>query len=286
MHGLSRGPIDSQASLAASVRAVVPVAPAAGTTAPAPLPAPRPRSEERRRATVARWETVCWAVCSGFALLLCLRTDLGPHQVWGACAAVGYGTAAVIAHRASRPWGRLSAAVAATGSVLIPLLFLVAHGSRQMEVEVVERAGGLLLDSGSPYVADPAELRDYNPYLPGMALFGLPRAVLGESPLADARLWFAAVFLGAMALAAVVFLGAMALAAVVFLSPRGTRGSTSRPSTGSVLLWLAAAPAVALPLAVGGVDLPVIGLMCLALALAGRGGSVVAVGLPWARRQR
>lgn len=41
---------------------------------------------------------------------------------------------------------------------------------------------------------------------------------------------------------------------------------------------LAAFPAVALPLAVGGVDLPIVGLMCLALALTGR-GSGTATGL-------
>lgn len=266
MRRLSRGTGRFQASLpVSSVRPAVPVSSAA-RAAVSSIPA-------------ARWETVCWALCSGFALLLCSRTDLAPHQVWGACAAVGYGAAAVLAHRASRPWGRLSSAAAVTGSVLVPLLFLVADGSRQMEVEVVERSGALLLDSGSPYVPDPAQLRDYNPYLPAMALFGLPRAVLGAGPLADARLWFAAAFLGAMALAAVVPLGR-----------RGVRGTSCRPgaggarggqgrSTGNALLWLAAAPAVALPLAVGGVDLPVIGLMCLALTLAGRGGSGVAAGL-------
>jgi FkbM family methyltransferase len=93
-----------------------------------------------------------------------------------------------------------------------------------------------------------------------MALFGLPRAVLGDVPLADARLWFALVSLGAMGLAALLYAG-----------PRPSRHGTARP-----LLWLAATPAVALPLAVGGVDLPVIALMCLALALAGRGGPVAA----------
>ncbi|GGX14331.1 glycosyltransferase 87 family protein [Streptomyces lomondensis] len=207
-----------------------------------------------------RRETVCWAACAVFALLLCLRTAIGPHRVWGACAAAGYGLAALVAHRAARPWGRASAAVAAAGSVLVPLVLLVARGGRQLEVAVVERSGGLLLDSGTPYVPDPSELRDYNPYLPGMALFGLPRAVLGDVPLADARLWFAA-----------VSLGAMALAAVVGRNPRPARGGTGR-----VLLWPAAAPAVALPLAVGGVDLPVIALMCLALTLAGRGRPVAA----------
>ncbi|WP_326765487.1 glycosyltransferase 87 family protein [Streptomyces sp. NBC_01591] len=139
---------------------------------------------------------------------------------------------------------------------------------------MVEQSGVLLLDSGSPYVPAPAALWEYNPYLPGMALFGLPRAVLGTGFLADARLWFGLVFLGAMFLAARTAAGRTGRRAV---SWRVLGGSPS----GSVLpaLWLAAAPVVALPLAVGGVDLPVIGLMCLALALAGRGGSGVGAGL-------
>ncbi|MFC9681112.1 FkbM family methyltransferase [Streptomyces sp. NPDC056948] len=225
---------------------------------PAALPVSLPRAG--RRTARRPWETLCWTGCAVFALLLCLRTTITPHQVWGACAAAGYGLAALVAHFSARPWGRASAAVAAVGSVLVPLVFLVADGARQMEVTVVERSGGLLLHSGTPYVSDPAELRDYNPYLPGMALFGLPRALLGDVPLADARLWFA-----------LVSLGAMGLAALLYGDSWPSRRGAARP-----LLWLAATPAVALPLAVGGVDLPVIALMCLALALAGRGGTVAA----------
>lgn len=235
---------------AAAVRTASPVR----LTGHVPVPVSLPPSR--------RWETLCWAACAAFALLLCLRTTIAPHQVWGACAAGGYGLAALAARLCARPWGLASAAVAAVGSVLVPLALLVADGARQLEVTVVERSGGLL-DTGTPYVPDPAGLRDYNPYLPGMALFGLPRAVLGDVPLADARLWFALVSLGAMGLAAVPGRG----------SPSARR-RTARP-----LLWFAAIPAVALPLAVGGVDLPVIALMCLALALAGRGGGPVTAGL-------
>ncbi|GAP50146.1 glycosyltransferase 87 family protein [Streptomyces azureus] len=253
--GLLSGPLVS-GSAAAAVRTAAPVRFTGNVPVPVSLP-PSGRSPGRRR------ETLCWAACAVFALLLSLRTTIAPHQVWGACATVGYGLAALVARLAARPWGRASAAVAAVGSVLVPLVLLVAAGARQLEVTVVERSGGLLLDSGTPYVPDPAELRDYNPYLPGMALFGLPRAVLGDVPLADARLWFALVSLGAMGLAAVLGRGS-----------RPPRHGTARP-----LLWLAATPAVALPLAVGGVDLPVIALMCLALALAGRGGGPAASGL-------
>ncbi|MFI6373750.1 FkbM family methyltransferase [Streptomyces sp. NPDC050546] len=244
------------------------VAPVGAVALPVSLPRAGRRSARRP------WEVLCWSGCAVFALLLCLRTTIAPHQVWGACAAAGYGLAALVAHFSARPWGRASAAVAAVGSVLVPLVFLVADGARQMEVTVVERSGSLLLDSGSPYVPDPAELRDYNPYLPGMALFGLPHATLGDVPLADARLWFALVSLGAMGLAALVSGGSRPAGPGSPL-PR-TVSRPARRGASRSLLWLAATPAVALPLAVGGVDLPVIALMCLALALAGRGRAVAA----------
>jgi hypothetical protein len=265
MQGSSRGPLFGSVAVVrtvAPVRAASPARPAMVLPGPGPVhgPVSLPPS---RRSTGRRWETLCWAACAVFALLLCVRTTMAPHQVWGACATGGYGLAAFVARLSARPWGRASAVVAAVGSVLVPLMFLVADGTRQLEVTVVERSGGLLLDSGTPYVPDPAGRPDYNPYLPGMALFGLPRAVLGDVPLADARLWFALVSLGAMRLAAALGRGS-----------RSSRHGTARP-----LLWFAAAPAVALPLAVGGVDLPVIALMCLALALAGRGGGPVATGL-------
>ncbi|MEU0383712.1 glycosyltransferase 87 family protein [Streptomyces chartreusis] len=283
MRGRSRGLLPLVGSLvpasaatvrtAAPVRTTSPVRPP-GTASPVPsgvaLPGPGPvaRPPSRRRAG-RRWETLCWAAYAVFALLLCLRTTVAPHQVWGACATVGYGLAALVARLAARPWGPASAAVAVVGSVLVPLVFLVADGARQLEVTVVERSGRLLLDSGTPYVPDPAQLPDYNPYLPGMALFGLPRAVLGDVPLADARLWFALVSLGAMGLAAALGRGPRRG------SPSSVPG-TGPQSTARPLLRLATAPAVALPLAVGGVDLPVVALMCLALVLAGRGGPVAA----------
>ncbi|MCF1599666.1 glycosyltransferase 87 family protein [Streptomyces muensis] len=200
-----------------------------------------------------------WLGCAVFALSLALVTDLTPHRTWGACAAVGYAVAAAFARRAPCPWSRRGTVAALLGSVVVPLALMVTVGAAQSEVHVVEHSGGLLLDSGSPYVPHPAGVDDYNPYLPGMALFGIPHALFGGTPLVDARVWFCAVFLVSMLVAA-------------------RRSENDRPSARAAFL-LAAFPAVALPLAVGGVDLPVIGLMCLGLALAGRSGSGTAAGL-------
>ncbi|MFH9266493.1 hypothetical protein ACH4KN_19880 [Streptomyces sp. NPDC017546] len=186
-----------------------------------------------------------WAFCAATALALAAFSSLGPHRVWGAAAALGYVAAAVLAARGRSP--RTAGAVAVTGAVLLPLLVLLAVDRAQLEVDVVARSAGLLLSEGTPYLERPVTPEDFNPYLPGMAAFGIPEAVAGPGPLTDPRLWMGAAFLGAFALAL----------------PTGARREAAR--------WLAACPLVALPLAVGGVDLPVAGLMCLGLAGAGQG---------------
>ncbi|MEU2902356.1 hypothetical protein AMK14_00415 [Streptomyces sp. TSRI0445] len=186
-----------------------------------------------------------WALCAAAALGLAAWSSLGPHRVWGAAAALGYLAAALLAARGRTP--RTAGAVALAGAVLLPLLWLLAVDRAQLEVRVVARSAGLLLAEGTPYLQHPVVPEDFNPYLPGMAVFGLPEAVAGPGPLTDPRLWMGAAFLGALALAL----------------PAGARSAPLR--------WIAACPLVALPLAVGGVDLPVAGLMCLGLALAGRG---------------
>ncbi|MGY5531584.1 glycosyltransferase 87 family protein [Streptomyces sp. C-3] len=188
-------------------------------------------------------------------------SSLGPHRVWGASACVGYLCAAV-AVLSRRSLGRaVSVWIAGIGAVLAPLVVLVLTGGAQSEVGVVERAGLLTVRQGTPYLADPQAVVEVTPYLPGMALFGLPGAVVadGWEPLrylGDARLWCAAAFLGCL------------WAAGRVLGGRGTG-----QLVGAALI---ASPVVALPLAVSGVDLPLTGLLCLALALAARHRPVAA----------
>ncbi|WP_440571181.1 glycosyltransferase 87 family protein [Streptomyces sp. KR2] len=188
-------------------------------------------------------------------------SSLGPHRVWGASACVGYLCAAV-AVLSRRSLGRaVSVWIAGIGAVLVPLVVLVLTGGAQSEVGVVERAGLLTVRQGTPYLADPQAVVEVTPYLPGMALFGLPGAVVadGWEPLrylGDARLWCAATFLCCL------------WAAGRVLGGRGTG-----QLVGAALI---ASPVVALPLAVSGVDLPLTGLLCLALALAARHRPVAA----------
>ncbi|MCL8011070.1 glycosyltransferase 87 family protein [Streptomyces sp. AS02] len=266
--------------------------PGGSVLAPARQEAPQGSREPSRRVLRVRRDVLFWLGCAGFALTLAVVTALTPHRIWGVCAAVGYAVAAELARRSPRPWGRRGAVAALLGSVVVPLVLMVAVGAGQSEVHVVERAGGLLLDSGSPYLPHPADVDDYNPYLPGMALFGIPHALFDGTPLADARVWFCAAFVACMVVSArrtgrnTLWRGwASGIGLARGTSGRdlahGISGRCTADGTSSVnaVLLLAAFPAVALPLAVGGVDLPVIGLMCLGLALAGRGGSGTAAGL-------
>ncbi|WP_027660591.1 glycosyltransferase 87 family protein [Salinispora fenicalii] len=184
------------------------------------------------------------------ALLLAVVTDEGPHRVWGLCAAIGYAVAGALAAGASRGLRRVAPFVAVVGVAVVPMVWLVTHRQGQLEVDVVHHSGALLLHTGSPYLPEPSQLEDYNPYLPAMALFGLPYALFGDGPLTDARWGFALVFGLALVVAARITVGHCA--------PRA-------------LALLAAFPLLALPLATGGIDLPVTALMCLALATAAAG---------------
>ncbi|MBP2055116.1 hypothetical protein J2Z21_008129 [Streptomyces griseochromogenes] len=216
------------------------------------------------------------------ALVVGLLSSAGTSQhAWGLFAAAGYACAALVAARSSTPWARTPAVIAVIGAAALPLLYLTVIGRAQMEVGVVERAAGLLFSSGSPYNPTPHAVRDFNPYLPGMALFGIPHMVFGDTPFTSARLWFLVGFLAAVAGAVRVLTRGLDIGT----GPDGTaHGATGR--TGA--LWLIACPVVALPLTIGGVDPPVIGLICLALAFthrghAGRAGLAVgaAAALKW-----
>ncbi|MER5863747.1 glycosyltransferase 87 family protein [Kitasatospora sp. NPDC002040] len=204
------------------------------------------------------------AVATGWAVAFPLVSDL-PNQIfWGTVAAPGYALAGLFCLTLPRRYAtRAAAGAALLGAVLLPLVLLVLQGRHQSEVMVVERSADLLLHTGSPYLPDPAVVTDYNPYLPAMALFGLPRAVFGHGNeltmvLGDARIWFAATFLACL------------LACWRLLRPRPA-ASPLLP-----LAALTASPLIALALAVGGVDLPLIGVCCLAMALAARGRAIPA----------
>ncbi|GIF24978.1 hypothetical protein BJ973_007236 [Actinoplanes tereljensis] len=207
-----------------------------------------------------------------FALVTALTSTLLPHRAWGWIAAFGYAAAAVgvfLLRRHLLVW-LTWAAVA-----LLPLIVEAVQRSggrtdrAQEEVLVVERMGARLLHDGTPYLgrdsllALPADdrLMGYSPYQPGMAIFGLPRAVFGDFWWTDARVWFAVATAAALIAAARLLGSSSALV-------RGLQAAT-------------VFPICALTLATGGDDIPVMALCLLALTLAAAdryGWAGVAVG--------
>ncbi|GAA1850286.1 glycosyltransferase 87 family protein [Asanoa iriomotensis] len=222
-----------------------------------------------------------YAVSAGFAAITAVTSTLLPHRAWGAVAAWGYAAAAIavlVQWLAGNRDPRLRAAI--TGVVWIatawlPMLIQSVEraGGRtdraQEEVLVVEDGGSRLLHHATPYLSDdtiarlPADERllGYLPYQPGMSLFGLPRAVAGDSWVTDARVWFLLATTVALALAVALVRGPRVLRAVQLTT---------------VL------PVCALTVATGGDDLPVLALCLLSLALCARsrwGWAGVAAGL-------
>jgi hypothetical protein len=207
------------------------------------------------------------AAAAGWAVGFPLVSRLGTQQVWGTAAGVGYGLAGAAAlllpRRRVAP---VAVAIALAGALVLPYLVMRAMGTAQSEVRVVQDSARLLLRTGSPYLAHPVSVTDYHPYFPAMALFGL---------LGDPRLWFLGVFVASL------------VGTWYLLRPSGVAGG--RAGGPAVPLGaLVASPLVALPAAVGGVDLPIIGLCCLGLALAARRWPVraalvlaLACGLKW-----
>ncbi|HEY8987286.1 MAG TPA: glycosyltransferase 87 family protein [Streptomyces sp.] len=214
---------------------------------------------------------VGWGLAAVWAWGFPLVSQLSTHRVWGMSAGIGYTAAALVAGLVSWPRARtLAVYCALAGAVAVPLTYFLLTGDQQSEVGVIERAGALTLSQGTPYLADPHTVVDYTPYLPGMALFGVPRALLGTDHwplrvLGDARLWCALA----------MFVCLEAGRRVLNTTPRTPAGL---PTYRTTLIALTASPLVALPLCVSGVDLPLTGLCCLALACAAR-GRTVATGL-------
>jgi Glycosyltransferase family 87 len=210
-----------------------------------------------------------YALSALFAVLTAATSTLAPHRTWGGIAAAGYlvATLCVLAQLGLRrrlaTWRPRAVLTALTwvAVALVPLVVEAVRGQAQEEVVVVERAGLRLLDTGTPYLdrsaiaALPADERllGYVPYQPGMALFGLPRALAGDGWWTDARVWFA------------LATGVALVTALAVVQRRADRAALVRAAQAATVL-----PICALTLAVGGDDLPVLALCLLALAYAAR----------------
>jgi Glycosyltransferase family 87 len=213
---------------------------------------PRQRAAALCAALEREWMAGLLAACAVFACVVAAISANPPQRMWGTVAAGGYGVAALVALAGRRRAIPLAAAISIGGALIAPLAWMASTGTGQPEVGVIIRSAVLFLHHGTPYQSAAAiaaahnNPNVYDPYLPALAVFGIPHAIFGGGLLTDPRVWFGVVFVAAFGLA---------------LSVSGV----PRPWAWTVLVT--ASPVVAYPLATGGDDLPVLALICLGLAL-------------------
>jgi len=201
------------------------------------------------------WTWLCGALVVSAVFAACNMFSADSlHRVWGLCGACAYLLAAlaVVAWRSRGTTGvDVALALIIGGAILIPLLWMVLTGHGEPEVGVVTNSAQSLIKQGTPYrspkvLAATTNPNEYNPYLPLMAVFGVPQALFGHGLLTDPRVWFGLVFL-------VVFAFALRIA--------GARDCVRWS------LLLTASPIIALELVCGGTDVPMVAFMCLGFAL-------------------
>lgn len=207
-----------------------------------------------------------YTVCVVFAGLTAFWSEFFGYRVWGAITLPGYlyGLALAVAGlwrtglRGGWADRRTPVWVIAVLGTVVPLVVLIvtrAHGvlwSEQPEVWVIERSAVSFLHHGTPYtdlatLGRPPIPDDYTPYGPAMTVFGLPHALLGTSPLGDARIAFGL------------------FAAVLAVCAWRVVGRPAVPVRASQLAI--AGPLTVLTVATAGDDVAVVALITLALAL-------------------
>jgi hypothetical protein len=165
------------------------------------------------------------------------------------------------------------AAAVLVGAGLVPQLGYVAARSDDLtghhahaETAVIEEGARTIVAGDDPYDTTFDEpgiaywsrpIRDHFPYLPAMLVLGVPRVLLDDAPVADARVVFV--------LATLV---ALAVAFALWRAP-GDRKLL-------VFQWLLVLPTGTLTMIGGGHDLPVLALMFLSLVLLKRRNLIAA----------
>jgi 4-amino-4-deoxy-L-arabinose transferase-like glycosyltransferase len=210
-----------------------------------------------------RWIVAAFAACALFAAAVALFSTDYLHRLWGVMAACGYAAAALVVMAWKSRGTDLALVLSLAGAVIVPLAWMAWTSQGQPEVNVITQSAGMLVHHGTPY-QPPAVLdhtnnpNAYDPYLPAMTAFGVLWSVTGHNPVTDPRVWFGLVF-----------------AAVFALALRVARAR-------DVVRWtalVAASPIIALELAVGGTDVPIVALICLGFALLWRQPRTVLAGV-------
>jgi hypothetical protein len=224
-----------------SLKAAPPQAWASGSLARWRLPVTVPRN----------WAAAAFASCAAFAGGVALFSTNDLHRLWGLIATCAY-IAAALAVLAWRSRGiDLALLLSVGGALVTPMFWNAATNQKQPEVGVIARSAKQLVNHHSPYqsaasLAAAHNPNAYNPYLPVMSLFGIPRALFGSHVITDPRVWFGLAFL-------VIF----------WLALRAAGAKNCVRWT----VFIAASPVIAFELAVGGDDIPIVALMCLGFAL-------------------
>jgi phosphatidylinositol alpha-1,6-mannosyltransferase len=206
------------------------------------------------RRTVALW-------FGAFAIYAGIDGAFAGHEdaAWGIWGFAAYTVAALLLRYGQRWWPGLTVALA--GGLAGPFAYLAIREAVPAEVTVLTRGARYLLAHGTPYLPK-SQLTDwtsYNPYLPVMEAFGIPRAAGLPGLLGDPRLYTSLVTI------------ALLWVSFAVMTPHRTRDCHDcRGHALRLTVILAASPLIAFPLALGITDPPLIALTCLALALLAR----------------
>jgi hypothetical protein len=222
------------------------------------LDGPTPPAEESFSgfALSRRWLMACFVAFAAYAFAMVFTG--GNDGAWARWAVAGYAAAAI----ATSCWRRVAVPLllSLAFGIVAPVIWLVLRAPAPPDVVVVSQSARLLLHHGSPYLpaGQLTSVLSYNPYLPAMALFGVPHALDLPGLIGDTRPWLVAATL-------VLFFVSFWIVAQKQAERRGAAWWAAVFAVGS--------PVLALELTVGITDGPVIALVCLALACVARSPS-------------
>jgi len=202
-----------------------------------------------------KWLLAAYGVFTAYAAAFAGLSG-GRDQVWAIWAVCGYALGTLLLWR-----GRTGPALAVSLALALvaPLIWNSVAFPLEDGIKVIHRSAELLLHHGYPYLPNQqlTSYLSYNPYLPVMALFGLPHAGGLTGFAGNAGVWLAA--------GTVVVLGA---AFWIATPDRPERREHALLGTAIAV----ASPVIALNLAVITTDPPVLAFMLASLALAARPG--------------
>src|SRR5262249_32902300 len=151
-----------------------------GRSAPRRLDWPSPAAVPRLPIVIG------FAGSAAFAVTLAMVTVWQAHRLWGIFAGISYLLAAISVLVWKSRGLDLALVISLAGALAAPMWLMAGHRLQQPEVRVIDQSAAMLLRRGTPYPG-PAMLAAahnpniFDPYLPAMTAFGIPRVLLGGS---------------------------------------------------------------------------------------------------------